>query len=725
MAAAPIPVDENGNPIATGAPVRGGAAPIPVDENGNEIPSAGPTLAERFGFRPATRQEAIVGRGAAEGVLSPIDLAAHIVQSSRNIPFSPLDLIASETGQQPTEEQEAATSQPQGLGEFVPSQQLLDFIGLKAPKNMTPGEQTEASLIPYVTPTPATAARVVEAAGPLTKGVTAATSAAGGVVDWALSGAMQEYAQAHGWGPVATEIASILATQARHAPGHAVTVAETAKKLRGDDTPLLGNEEAGQIYDDNRAIGVTPPIEDVAGEKLRSTASAINAKSYAPSTGSSAAKDLQTKGIVNAADEGIRAIDPSAPSIAKGTPGTLNDYSEMLSTRARNQIDANRVLAKAESDRLEDPIKTAPIDAAPTQAALTAIIIDKDNYGVDSRKTAQGLLDRFNEDVDPTTGTISFAAMKQQRENFNNVADQLFPVQTGVPTTSRSIGHDISPVEKTMTDGLVKVAGPEWAANDAKWSQNARELQSLKPITGVLKRGDWKSPPGSSKVAKSLKGAVEGNMPVLDSLEKGMPGESRSAVAQVLAAQGTPQGGTGSGSFRPDLFATQYPKEFGKGARARVAQEVGPEAVQSLDKAAAAAKGTVRPRKPGGLEEELGALGRVGAFAHDVGGLGVAPAVAGFMGGPVGLAGAVAARALLPRLLNDPSFVRLVAGRRFTADNLAGVLAQYAQRAGLAATGPKASIGDAGRSATHWAQAHLPGWSDVPGFDRLLGGGQR
>jgi hypothetical protein len=329
--------------------------------------------------------------------------------------------------------------------------------------------------------------------------------------------------------------------------------------------------------------------------------------------------------------------------------------------------------------------------------------------------------------------------MKEQRENFQQAAASLFPAQTGVATTKRTIGKNISPVEQAMTDGMVSVAGPDWAVNDAKWSQNSSELRALKPITGKLGRqpGDWTSTPDSAKVTKNLKKAVKGNTPVLDQLDKGIPGESRSATGQVLASLGTPESGTGSGSFRPDKLATQYPAAVGKGTRARIMNQgpVGPrgpeppgqgaEALAKMDAAVNAAKSTVRPQKPGGLENELGALGRVGAFAHDVGGIGAVPMLAGAVAGPVGLAGALAARALLPRLLNDPSFVRLVAGRRFTADNIAGILAQYAQRAGLAATGPKPpSISDVGSTAMS-ALKNLPSWSDVPGVNQVFRGGQR
>ena len=95
--------------------------------------------------------------------------------------------------------------------------------------------------------------------------------------------------------------------------------------------------------------------------------------------------------------QGKDLIDPDAPSVAKGSPATLNDYAEDLSTRARSQVTDDRVAAKAESDRLEAPVKTAPIDAAPVQAALNDIITNPSKkYGKDTRDVAKGLLDRFN-----------------------------------------------------------------------------------------------------------------------------------------------------------------------------------------------------------------------------------------------------------------------------------------------------------------------------------------
>jgi len=62
--------------------------------------------------------------------------------------------------------------------------------------------------------------------------------------------------------------------------------------------------------------------------------------------------------------------------------------------------------------------------------------------------------------------------------------------------------------------------------------------------------------------------------------------------------------------------------------------------------------------------------------------------------------------------LNDPSFVRFLAGRRLTAETLPALLAQYAQRAGLSQTTPVVNPLNAGQSALAafptWQQAVTP-----------------
>ena len=88
-----------------------------------------------------------------------------------------------------------------------------------------------------------------------------------------------------------------------------------------------------------------------------------------------------------------------------------------------------------------------------------------------------------------------------------------------------------------MTEGMASAAdqagvGQEWRANDAKWRQNAADLQNLEPVAGELQHQggaidpatgrprppQWNSTPGAKTVANKLKGAVQGNMPEIENL---------------------------------------------------------------------------------------------------------------------------------------------------------------------------------------------------------------
>jgi hypothetical protein len=86
--------------------------------------------------------------------------------------------------------------------------------------------------------------------------------------------------------------------------------------------------------------------------------------------------------------------------------------------------------------------------------------------------------------------------------------------------------------------------------------------------------------------------------------------------------------------------------------------------------------------------------------------------MAGAIGGPVGAAAALLAHPFMSSTLNDPSFVRFLAGRRLTAETLPALLAQYAQRAGLSQTTPVVNPLNAGQSALAafptWQQAVTP-----------------
>ena len=88
-----------------------------------------------------------------------------------------------------------------------------------------------------------------------------------------------------------------------------------------------------------------------------------------------------------------------------------------------------------------------------------------------------------------------------------------------------------------------------------------------------------------------------------------------------------------------------------------------PEAAQDLEDAAAAGRSAARSREPGTLARILGGLASAVRHAGTGAGL-LHTAMAGAVGGPVGAAAALLAHPFMSSTLNDPSFVRFVAGRR-------------------------------------------------------------
>lgn len=250
-------------PAEKNTSVGGGTdlSPLTPEERNSALTPQGPTLAEKFGFRPATRQEAIVARGATQAVLAPVDMAAKVIQSGRNIPWSPLDLTASETGQQPTEAEEAASTPHTETPELpAPSSALLDAVGLKAPPNMTSAEQTEASVIPWLVPSPGAASRVAEAPGLISKGAALLGSTAMGGADWAASNAAQEWANKQNYSPFVQKMVGVVAPLLRGALFRgAGTIAHAAG----------GGEEGGVMHDLYREEGQTPPLSEVTSPAVQ------------------------------------------------------------------------------------------------------------------------------------------------------------------------------------------------------------------------------------------------------------------------------------------------------------------------------------------------------------------------------------------------------------------------------------------------------------------------
>jgi hypothetical protein len=134
-----------------------------------------------------------------------------------------------------------------------------------------------------------------------------------------------------------------------------------------------------------------------------------------------------------------------------------------------------------------------------------------------------------------------------------------------------------------------------------------------------------------------------------------------------------------------------------------------------LQKAIDAGKTTGVPTERGGLARTLASIGAGGAAALGANGL-------------LGTAGVAALpfTAMLTSALHDPSFIRAVAGRRITADNIAGLLTQYVQHAGLGTTPDqvdpvetlRAGVGKAANAA-----ASVPGLA--ASMLKYVSGGQR
>ena len=103
----------------------------------------------------------------------------------------------------------------------LPSQVAINALGLQAPPDQSKASQTAESVLPWLIPNANTVGRISEAPGAVTKLLTAGRSVMGGLTDWAASDAAQEYAQEHGWGPLAQTLAGMAGTQARPSVGHA------------------------------------------------------------------------------------------------------------------------------------------------------------------------------------------------------------------------------------------------------------------------------------------------------------------------------------------------------------------------------------------------------------------------------------------------------------------------------------------------------------------------
>jgi hypothetical protein len=558
----------------------------------------------------------------------------------------------------------------QPVDQSLPSEAIIKQLGVEAPPDQTPAQQMTESVAPFVVPTANTISRFQEAAGPLNKVLTFGRSGLGGVADWIAANAAQEWAKQQGYSDEAQQILGSLGPTARNFTSR--TAGYGVHKLFG------GGEEGGKAYDVNRDVDVTPPAGSVSGPSVSTYESGLGGLPFAGAPVSSARK-AQTEAIGQTADAGVEALAPGATPVTEGGPGTVTKFAENLSNQAREEIFNRELELKARADALEAPINNVRVNAQPVLDAAMDVASDP-NVSKDVRDAATTALHNIQASVDPATGTIGWQALKQTRTGLGAIVDRMFPPLSGGRTIKRTIGASLQPVEDAMTaslgDAADQAGAPGWRQLDADWRVNSRMQRDLTPIAGKLgdieaspQASEWTSAPSANTVANDLKGAVQGNQPYIDAIGRGL-GQPTAAqtVAETIAAKGRPQSGARTTEFRPDTFGTRYDAEVGEGTKSFIrGQPQGSEALDRLERAAAAGRTVGEPREPGNLAKTIGGI--------------VAAAAPYAIGGPViGTAAHLGASAI-----EDPSFVRSLAGRGFTPENAPPLVQQYMTRGGLGA----------------------------------------
>ena len=687
-AAAPIPVDENGNPIAASVATAGAeSTPIPVDENGDPITSNGRPGESSFTrwmnanapsfLQPANVHTAadLPGRVGARVVGAVPNLVATIVQSGPALQRASADQVSAETGGNYSGDAEAAAAPPVTVP-WLPSEAVIKGLGIEMGPNAGPAMKTADTLLPWLIPTGNQLTRVQEAAGPFNKVMTGLRSGAGAVADWALSDAAQQYAQEHGFGPLATTIAGMVGGGVR----------TPATRLVSSQAERLGTPESGEKFDVNKALlppegsttSTVPPFRDVA-DPTSSIASILSGASVVPfsGTGEAGAVKAQKGAIARTADAALQRLDPGTTSVLDAGPSSLRQEGSVLANQSRDAIMNQEQRLMDESNAIEGQIGAGRmVDAAPLRNVAAQLAGDK-TVGETVRAQAQNVLDTLDKSID-ANGQIAYGALKNERSTFNQYLDGLTTASTGDPSIRNTLARTLSPIKDAMTASMADAAnqagvGQQWAQNDAGWTLQSIMKRNLANIGGVLTpdRTDFDPSPGGKQVGKIISNAVEGTgkggTAPIQQIETGLGEQpARSAVAEAVAALGQPKNPKGAQDFQPSTF--------GEGVQARIDPDVmdyieakaGPGARMNLENAGAAGAGASQPMQQGNLRRMIGAI--AGAVPY------------------VGTAGAVfhpAAAALSPLITsmsNDPDFIRAVANR-----NRPLPAGQIATRAGLGA----------------------------------------
>jgi hypothetical protein len=563
----------------------------------------------------------------------------------------------------------------------TPSEALIDKLGISAPPDQSTASKTAESILPFLFPNANTATRVSEAPGAFNKVMTLGRTEAGNAADWFVSGEAQKYAEAHGWGPVATAIAGMVGANASTAASRVAT--PFVPKVVG------AKPDAGETFDVNKdllppegsTVSTVPTFKDVA-DPTSSIARFISGGGAIPfsGTGADSAANAQRSAIARTADAALTKLDPGTTPVMQAGPSSLRAEGSALANQSRDAIMNEEHRLMDESNAIESQIGLGTrVDAAPLRN--TAAQLAQDNtVGETVRAQAQNVLDNLDKSIG-SDGKIAYGALKNERSTFGQYLDNLAAPSTGDPSIRNTLARALSPIKDAMTERMAATAdsvspdlGAQWRQNDAGWTVQGAMKRNLASIGGVLTpdRTGFDPSPGGKQVAKTLSNAVEGTgkggTAPITQIEQGLGDQpARSAVAETIAAQGRPKNAKGTQNFQPSTFGEGVQSRVDPDILTYVEQKAGPEARQNLENAAEAGSRTSEPMEQGGLRRMIGSI--VGAAPY----LGAASAVVN-----PGVAALSPLTALLVSATHDPDFIRAMANRSRPISDLTSQLATHA-----------------------------------------------
>jgi hypothetical protein len=561
------------------------------------------------------------------------------------------------------------------------SDKAIKATGLEPTRPQSTAAALTESALPFLMPNANTAFRVAEAPGKLNKGLAFLYSEGGGVADWIASTAAQEYARQQGWSDQAQQALGFLGASARSA----------GQRVLSPLARLWGAPDAGERFDIHRNISPTVPTAGtVGGPTIQSIETGLGSIAGIKGPVKSAQRG-QDEAIANYFNQANQRLSPGVTPTQEAGPVTMRATGGEVKKNTQALQHFSESTLKPESDALLAEIDpNRRLDATPVLDAAENLATDPNAHPdvqAAGRAIYNSLVDSRN--VNPIDGTISFDALKTQRTDLKTTLQNAFPAITGDPSMHPTIGGAVSQVKDAMTAALDNAAADagrargdptllgRWQDNDASWRQNARMQDALSDFGGKMERpvqpdlSDQKfaDAPTDQGAANQLKSAVlQGDQPVIDALHQHLsPGDARSAVAETLASTSRPAAAGASGGPRMDLMGNEVGKALGppdrRSALFYYVNREAPGAAQEMSDAAAAGRQTGRARTAEGLGETFGA---------------VQTAVEGAKRRPW-------LWAPLVTMLEDPSFVRSLAGRSLTDQTLPPLLQQYAIRAAAGA----------------------------------------